>query len=370
MSNNFKKRMNRFSVEEQMVRYNLSREDAEIKVSYLKNNMKGVNIFSIDWQMSKYNISREEAEIKISSIIETKKISYENMDNFSHKCMSPLNIEHWIKKGYSITDAEIKICELKDNNIKRLSDNSDERKRNKDIYKHLYTTNIEYYLHKGYSQEDSIKLLKDRQSTFSLEKCIIKYGVEGGLVRFNQRQQKWLKSIEGKIDNNSKDSTSFDFFLKRNNNDNDSAIKDYLETYNKRYKNSTIGKASKTSMKLFKILINRCNENDLKYFCGYGDSREYYIFDTDEMKVYSYDFTIPQYKLIFEFHGSFWHRKEETNDMNSLGVSMSESYKKDVIKNKLAEKNGFKIIELYEEDGIEHNIKKMFDIFNSYNFYI
>ena len=48
MSNNFKKRMNRFSVEEQMVRYNLSREDAEIKVSYLKNNMKGVNIFSID----------------------------------------------------------------------------------------------------------------------------------------------------------------------------------------------------------------------------------------------------------------------------------------------------------------------------------
>jgi hypothetical protein len=53
------------------------------------------------------------------------------------------------------------------------------------------TTKIEYYLSRGYSQEDAEIALSKRQTTFSLEKCIEKYGEEQGKLRWLERQYKW-----------------------------------------------------------------------------------------------------------------------------------------------------------------------------------
>lgn len=46
------------------------------------------------------------------------------------------------------------------------------------------------------SLDEAKKALKERQSTFSLEKCIKKYGEEEGLKKFNERQQKWQNSLK------------------------------------------------------------------------------------------------------------------------------------------------------------------------------
>lgn len=61
--------------------------------------------------------------------------------------------------------------------------------------------NIEYYLKRNFTLEESIILLnkKQFQNTFSLQKCIEKYGKEEGIKRFEARQIKWQKSLhEGK----------------------------------------------------------------------------------------------------------------------------------------------------------------------------
>lgn len=55
---------------------------------------------------------------------------------------------------------------------------------------------IEYYLNKGFSREESEKMLSARQKTFTLEKCVMKYGEEKGRKRWLERQEKWLNNYK------------------------------------------------------------------------------------------------------------------------------------------------------------------------------
>ena len=57
-------------------------------------------------------------------------------------------------------------------------------------------TTTQYYINKGYSEEEAIELLKERQTTFSLEKCISKYGEVDGYNRWMKRQEKWLSNYQ------------------------------------------------------------------------------------------------------------------------------------------------------------------------------
>ena len=52
-----------------------------------------------------------------------------------------------------------------------------------------------YWLNKGYSNEEAVKLRSERQNTFSLEKCLKKHGEENGRKIFVQRQNNWQKSL-------------------------------------------------------------------------------------------------------------------------------------------------------------------------------
>jgi hypothetical protein len=133
---------------------------------------------------------------------------------------------------------------------------------------------------------------------------------------------------------------------------------EYKIVFERRYSHSKIGRASKSSMKVFKHLLNIFNDKQIKYFCGCEKNREYYLIGNDN-KIYAYDLTIPSLKLIFEYHGKFWHSKTPTDKINELGVSLN--YEKDQIKKELAIKSGFVIIELFEEDGLEYNIKTSID---------
>ena len=59
---------------------------------------------------------------------------------------------------------------------------------------------LDYYLARGYSQDEASQALKERQGTFSLEKCISKYGEIDGLIRFNERQAQWQATLNSKSD--------------------------------------------------------------------------------------------------------------------------------------------------------------------------
>lgn len=69
-------------------------------------------------------------------------------------------------------------------------------KQTKHLNPHKENTKIEYYLAQGYTNDEALILLQSRQSTFSKEKCIEKYGEMLGIVVWNNRQQKWHKSYK------------------------------------------------------------------------------------------------------------------------------------------------------------------------------
>ena len=98
------------------------------------------------------------------------------------QAISPFSIEFHRKANPNISEEEL--TKIWKNNVKEYTENV------------VHTTTLQYYLNKGHSVQDAKELLKERQTTFSLEKCIKKYGQEEGLKKWVERQEKWHNSYK------------------------------------------------------------------------------------------------------------------------------------------------------------------------------
>jgi len=128
--------------------------------------------------------------------------------------MTCYQIKFWTDRGFSVDDAKYQI--------------SIRRPYNKNYWVHKYGVGIgdekyyefitngslgkkhgntrriknhrcvEYWVERGYSTEDAKKIISDKQSTFSLDSCIKKYGEDVGRKIFLDRQKKWQCTIKNK----------------------------------------------------------------------------------------------------------------------------------------------------------------------------
>jgi len=73
-----------------------------------------------------------------------------------------------------------------DKNIKNRNDNQNN------------TCRLDYYTSRGRSEEDAVLALKKRQTTFSKQKCIDKYGDVKGFNVWKKRQNKWQGTLTSK----------------------------------------------------------------------------------------------------------------------------------------------------------------------------
>lgn len=55
-----------------------------------------------------------------------------------------------------------------------------------------------YWIEHGYSEDEAIKKVKERQTTFTKEICIEKYGEQEGLKIWQDRQNKWQQTLNNK----------------------------------------------------------------------------------------------------------------------------------------------------------------------------
>lgn len=155
----------------------------------------------------------------------------------------PVNVEYWIKRGHTKRCAEECVRKYQ---IKQV--NKRKQKYNTSDWKKKSPTCVEYWIEKGESIESAKKIISNRQSTFSLAKCIKLYGEIEGRNRFDDRQRKWLKSYNDKSINEittihkSKDCKTVTFF-KRKYCDN------WDEKYRTEYKNDVIN--SKQDLKTY-----------------------------------------------------------------------------------------------------------------------
>ncbi len=105
----------------------------------------------------------------------------------------PSNILYYINKGLSQEEAKIALNEFSKRGAKKWveSTTAEDRKKSR-------STCAEYYLERGLSAEEAEIARADRQNTFSLEKCIKRFGEDEGMRVWRERQEKWQSTINAK----------------------------------------------------------------------------------------------------------------------------------------------------------------------------
>jgi hypothetical protein len=221
-------------------------------------------------------------------------------------CLTPTNIEFWVNKGYSENDAK----EL-------ISKNQIEAVKQVDFEKRLLPSNLEYWVNKGNTKEEAKIKVSEHQSTFTLEKCIKKYGEEEGKKRFTERQNKWLNSL---LTNG----------------------------------NMVIG-YSKISQDLFYKILETydINDRDKIYFATHNSE---FKLDKKEGGVWLYDFTNIKNKKIIEFHGDMFHgNPKKYNSMDNphpfrKTITAQEMWDKDKRKLDVVIEKGFEILVIWDSE--------------------
>lgn len=243
--------------------------------------------------------------------------SKNNSDEKTRNSRSPRNIEFYLRKYPELSLEE---CEK----LRKDFFN----KNTKKVKSAIKNNNIEYYLNQGYSEEEAYLKLKERQTTFTLEKCIEKYGEEIGTIKYTERQHKWLKALQ----------------------------KNFIENGDGRSVQSKFAK--------------NCINNICKYFNISIPKKEHYIYDKLNKKAYAYDFCYNNH--IIEFNGDYWHcnPKLYKNDFYNKvkQKSAEEIWEYDNIKCKTAEKYNYKVLVIWESEyneNIENTIKKCIDFIKS-----
>ena len=122
--------------------------------------------------------------------------------------------------------------------------------------------------------------------------------------------------------------------------------------------------------KLEKMIKDWNSEITVYYGSDLSNKGEYHLYEESLDKMYYYDFTIPQLKIIIEYHGSCWHpnpilldtdvKKQNWKQLKSR-KTYKEVYNKDQSKKKLAQKNGFIYYEIWDTDDTNKKIEQIFE---------
>lgn len=179
-------------------------------------------------------------------------------------------------------------------------------------------TTLIYWLNQGYSKDKAEELLKERQTTFSLEKCIDRYGEEEGNRIFQERQEKWQNTLMSKSTEE----------IERINREKLSKGKGYSKI------------SQKLFIELYKYVYDKFDEiyfatlNNKKGIVESVDKNFFYEYchvskKSKKQKIFFFDFFIKDTKKIIEFDGDYWHgqaRGNQLRDKERDEVLLSEGF--------------------------------------------
>jgi len=230
-------------------------EEGEAYFKSKKNSTKGnVSPYSKEFWTSKINPN-------------TGKNYTESEANYERDSRRPIRKEYWLKAGYNEEESiELAKKQKEKNNNK----GSKKAKDNDEIQRVSSKRCIEYWIVRGFSEVEAREKISQEQSTFTLKKCIEKYGEEDGKKKWLDRQEKWHKSY--KKSNFSKISQSLFWEISSHLNSLDSIFFAELDENKKPDKS---GKNNELRLKLDKLLLP--------------------------------DFIDTNSKKIIEFDGTYWH---------------------------------------------------------------
>ena len=227
----------------------------------------------------------------------------------------PYHIEYWLSRGFSEEDAKLKSLDAKSSAsrfcinfwLKRGFSEEDAKNKISNIQKQnsakvktrVSSTQLTYWINKGFSEEEAKLKLSERQKTFTVDKCITKFGEEEGRREWLKRQFNWQDTINKKtkeelaIINKSKGLTKEQFIDKHG----EAKYLDRLSKISKPfYRNSKI------SLELFFALKESLGKN---YKILFGENEQCIRIQLDKIYFFFVD-CIYENKII-EFNGDYWH---------------------------------------------------------------
>lgn len=279
---------------------------------------KSIPSNSIDGIVYRLQCSKEDAEkVLIEDNLNNLNKRTITIDNilknnplwFKHK--SHNTIEYWLKRGYDEESAK--------ENVKRVLTNlhtktKKHRNDNPELFKDVYPIQIEFWKKKGLNEEEAKEKIRKRQSTFSKEICIEKYGEDEGLKRWMDRQEKWLDSLHkgGKLK----------------------------------------GGYSKISQILFYDILKFYKKSEIDNVLFWTKNNEYRI------KNYLYDFVDLNKKKIIEYNGDQYHanpsiyKKDEYAHPYHVSrkLTAEKIWIKDQDKLNIAIENGFSLLTIWDSE--------------------
>lgn len=284
-----------------------------------------------EFLMYKYGLTEEEAKKEQEKrannrgekIKESFDKKYENDKDF-HKKRSHNTKEFWMNKGFSeeesIKKSEEVMKMIHEKTFKKFKDNPEK-------YDDIRTSQLKYWLKKGYNYKKAKEKLKERQRTFTLEKCIKKYGKVKGKKIYNDRQKHWSELIEKKYQNGEFSKTSKNHFS-------------YLE---------------------IELIENIIFKLKLKKF--YSALNENQFYRRINNITYSYDFVYKN--KIIEFNGDYWHCNPDFYNKNFFHKHKQmfayEIWKYDKIKKENIENEGFVVLIIWENEYKQNKEKTIQD---------
>lgn len=192
-----------------------------------------------------------------------------------------------------------------------------------------YNTRMEFYLNRGYDYEEALQMLKERQATFTLEKCISKYGEAEGRRVYDERQRKWSEKIEAQY-RDGKFSKS-----------------------PKHWKSSCFSKIEKYFISMLLGELG-CDKEMCKTYLN----KQLTLFDSIRKRRYYYDFCYGN--KIIEFNGDYWHCNPQIYDKDYqhklLHCTAQDVWDMNRIKHDFAKSNGYDVFVVWENDFRENAI--------------
>lgn len=213
------------------------------------------------------------------------------------------------------------------------------------------------------------------QSYNTLESFIEKYGEEDGTKKFKKAKALGAPTLANFIRCHGEEAgpEKHASWIKKMGRTLENFQRKYgIEEGKVRYKNyrskfgGAMGKASKESLTIFnpiaEYLINLGYEDDLYY--GVDGKKEYFLYDKKTDNYYLFDFTIRSAKIIIEYNGLAYHPYKERLTENEWKqwkepyskMSAEDKFEKDQGKIKFAEKQGFKVLEIWSDASVDENI--------------
>lgn len=161
------------------------------------------------------------------------------------------------------------------------------------------STQIGYWIKRGYTEEEAKQKISERQRTFTLEKCIEKYGEEEGRKRWEARQEKWQNTLKNKP-------------------------KDEIERINRAKMGEKNG-YSKVSQELFWKVYNKIKDQfkEVKFATirngvKMDDKRSYEHIIFHKGETFFLDFFVKDLNKAIEFDGIYWHSLKNVQERDKM----------------------------------------------------